>query len=118
MPHSIDEARKRINEFSSPYLRDCSLAISIEPRVCSEAIGATKLDEIAASTLPRIIRFEAHFTIDETITGSEIVDDWKPEPNEDDFEDFDSFEEAYEKHYPKFYDRKPWKRMAFSTTRI
>ena len=70
------------------------------------------LDEIAASTLPKIIGFEANLTIDEAITGSEIVDHWEPEPEEDDFKDSESFEVAYEKHYPKDGERKPWKRIA------
>ena len=112
MSHSIDEACKRINGFSSPYLKDCSLALYVEPRNCCEDINATMLDEITASTLPKIIGFDARFTIDEAITGSDIVDDWKPEPREDDFENSESFEEAYEKHYPKDGDRKPWKRVA------
>ena len=111
MSQSIDEAYKRINGFFSPYLRDCSLALNIERRPHPKEIDATTLDQIAASTLPKIIGFEAHLTIDEAITGPDIVDDWEPGPKEDDFRDSESFEAAYKKHYPKNGDRKPWKRI-------
>ena len=113
-PPCLTQSTKRTNastDFSSPYLRDCSLALIIELRTHPKEIDAATLDQIAASTLPKIIGFEAHLTIDEAITGTEIVDNWEPEPEEDDFPDSDAFEAAYEKHYPKDGERKPWKRI-------
>ena len=92
----------KLNEWSSPYLRQCSFACLAKLHDFPKQLSAEDLD-CTLKPLSKKLGFQGAL-----IPGKKLVTEWPEGPCEEDFETADEFDAAYDEWEPNTLYPKPW----------